>query len=178
MYKTILKYLIATVLPMTICFSSAAQSPSGSENESEEAVPTAIDKIVAEAGGNVEIIVEDDLAAKILTPPELHKKRDERQSMRPGINRMQGYRIQVFSDGRNQHSLETRAKARGNAILAKFPRYRGQVYTFSSAPNWYTRVGNFTSESEAARALADLKRAFPSFANEMRVVKCKIVKIK
>lgn len=96
----------------------------------------------------------------------------------PGINKMPGYRIQVFSDGRNQHSLESRARARGSAIVARFPKYRGQVYTFSSAPNWYARVGNFRSQEEAASALAELKRAFPQFASEMRVVRSRIVVVK
>ena len=91
---------------------------------------------------------------------------------------MTGYSIQVFSDGRNQGSLEARAKARGSAVLAKFPKYRGQVYTFSQSPSWYTRVGNFRTQQEASEALSELKRAFPSFASEMRVVKCKIVVIK
>ena len=98
--------------------------------------------------------------------------------MRPGINKMSGFRIQVFSDGRNQHSLERRAKARGNAIAARFPKYRGQVYTSSSSPNWYTRIGNFRTQAEAQAAIAELKRAFPQFASEMRVVKSQIVVIK
>lgn len=95
-----------------------------------------------------------------------------------GVNKLAGYRIQVFSDGRNQGSLEGRAKARGNAVLTRFPKYRGQIYTFSSSPNWYTRVGNFRTSAEASEALAELKRAFPGFASEMRIVKSQIVIIK
>lgn len=86
-----------------------------------------------------------------------------------------GYRIQVFSDGSNPSTLQSRAKARGNAIVAKFPKYKGQVYSFSSSPNWYTRVGNFKTSEEASKALSELKRAFPSFAGEMRVVKSQVV---
>lgn len=91
-----------------------------------------------------------------------------------GNQKNQGFRIQVFGDGRNPGTLQARAKARGNAIVAKFPKYRGQVYTFSSSPNWYTRIGNFKTSQEASAALAELKRAFPSFAAEMRVVKSQI----
>jgi uncharacterized glyoxalase superfamily metalloenzyme YdcJ len=83
--------------------------------------------------------------------------------------------VQVFSDGRNQTTLEARARARGNAIVAKFPKDRGQVYSFSKSPNWYTRVGNFSTAAEANAALQELKRAFPSFASEMRTVKCDII---
>lgn len=163
--------MLATVLP------SSAQSPNDQQDADQR--PDAIERIMSESNGAVEIIIDDDLRERVLTPPEVHKKSSgDRQGHRPGINKGQGYRIQVFFDGRNQHSLESRAKARGNAILAKFPRYRGQVYTFSSSPNWYCRVGNFRTASEAANALEQLKRAFPSFANEMRVVKCQITIIK
>ena len=75
-------------------------------------------------------------------------------------------------------TLEARAKARGSAILAKLPKYRGQVYTYSSSPNWYTRVGNFRTNAEASAALTEMKKAFPNFASEMRIVKCQIVVIK
>jgi hypothetical protein len=62
--------------------------------------------------------------------------------------------------------------------VAKFPKYRGQVYSFSSSPNWYTRIGNFRTSAEASAALQEIKRAFPQFASEMRVVKSQIVIIK
>ena len=94
------------------------------------------------------------------------------------VTNVQGYRIQVFSDGRNPATLQSRAKARGNMIVAKFPKYRGQVYTFSDAPNMYTRIGNFETEQAAKKALAELKRAFPSYASEMRVVKSQIKIVK
>ena len=99
-------------------------------------------------------------------------------TLRPGVNRLNGYRIQVFSDGRSSHSLEARAKSRGSAIAARLPKYRGQIYTFSSAPNWYTRIGNFEKQEDAAKALIELKRMFPQFASDMRIVKSQIIIVK
>lgn len=142
------------------------------ESEPDDPVTT----IMEESNGNVVIDIPQPILDQILTPVETPKRQN--QHLKPGINKMTGYRIQVFSDGRNQHSLEQRARARGNAIAAKFPKYRGQVYSFSSAPNWYTRIGNFRTSGEASAALAELKRAFPQFAKEMRVVKSQIVVIK
>lgn len=130
-----------------------------------------VERIEKESNGNVIIEIDEDLLERILTDPEVTvRKKDTQQHG----NTRNGYRIQVFSDGRNQSSLEARAKARGNAIVARFPKYRGQVYTYSSAPNWYTRIGNFRSEEEARKALDELKRSFPNFSSEMRVVKSKI----
>lgn len=105
------------------------------------------------------------------------KANEDKVQIKPGINKIQGYRIQVFADGSNQRTLEARARARSNAIIAKFPKYRGQIYSFSSAPNWYTRIGNFRTQEDASAALAELKRAFPGIGNEMRVVRSQIIVI-
>lgn len=151
----------------------AAQSTSASEKP--EAV---IDRIESAHSGQLTIEIPDNILQYLLTDPGSTKKTTGTPALRPGVNRIAGYRIQVFSDGRNQSSLEGRAKARGSAIVAKFPKYRGQVYTHSSAPNWYTRVGNFRTQAEATSALAELKRAFPAFASEMRVVKSNVIIIR
>ena len=135
-----------------------------------------VKKIESESGGNIMIDIPPSILELILTPNNTPKPTV--QEIKPGINKLSGFRIQVFSDGRNQSTLEARAKARGSAILAKFPKYRGQIYTYSSSPNWYTRVGNFRTLNEANSALAELKHAFPNYASEMRVVKCQIVVIK
>lgn len=133
-----------------------------------------IEMMQTESNGNVVIDIPENLIDLILHS----SKKEHSHEIKPGINKLSGFRIQVFSDGRNQHTLEARAKARGSAILAKFPKYRGQIYTYSSSPNWYTRVGNFLTNSEANAALTELKRAFPNYSSEMRVVKSQIVVVK
>lgn len=167
------RLLLTIVMAGMSLIPAMAQSLS-TEQQQEPANP--VEMIEETSGGNVEIDIPDSILQDILKE-ERKKPTGERQLV-PGINKMSGYRIQVFSDGRNQHSLESRARARGSAIVARFPKYRGQVYTFSSAPNWYARVGNFRSQGEAAAALAELKRAFPQFASEMRVVRSRIVVVK
>lgn len=141
----------------------------------DEKIDNVVEKIEQESNGNISIEIPPAILELIL---QKSAPKPSMQEIRPGINKLSGFRIQVFSDGRNQNTLEARAKARGSAILAKFPKYRGQVYTYSSSPNWYTRVGNFRTNAEANAALAELKRAFPNYASEMRVVKCQIVVIK
>lgn len=166
--------IIPVVLALLLSTRAGAQAPS----EPLEGEPSnVVERIEQESNGNVEIDIPDNILQQILKE-EKEAPRQETPHLRPGINKMQGFRVQVFSDGRNQHSLESRARARGNAIVAKFPKYRGQVYSFSSSPNWYTRIGNFRTQGEASAALAEFKRAFPQFAAEMRVVKSQIVVIK
>ncbi|MBD5420208.1 MAG: SPOR domain-containing protein [Bacteroides sp.] len=160
--STYIKTLIPAVMLSGWCLSAFADGP-----EYENIV----ERIEAESNGNVTIMIEEELLDKILTDPGVAVRK--KQAVDPNAQR-NGYRIQVFSDGRNQSTLEARAKARGNAIVARFPKYRGQVYTYSSAPNWYTRIGDFRNEQEAQEALDELKRSFPNFGSEMRVVKSKI----
>ena len=134
-----------------------------------------VEKIMIESDGMITIDIPEPLLTPILHSQGGRKSSDD---LKAGINKVAGYRIQVFSDGRNQSTLESRAKARGSMILSKFPKYKGQIYTFSSSPNWYTRVGNFRTIAEANSALTELKKAFPNFSSEMRVVKSQIIVIK
>lgn len=124
--------------------------------------------------------IPDDIITNLSLNPGVLKRPGmvQKKKTEGAVQKRQGFRIQVFSDGRNPATLQARAQARGNAIVARFPKYRGQVYSFSSAPNWYTRIGNFKTSDEANEALMELKRAFPSFAAEMRVVKSQITIIK
>ena len=158
---------------------AAAQSVSTSEEEHSSG--NAIEKIMTESGGNVEIEIPANVLNLLVSPPAAPKKNVEikrQPNLKPGINKIRGFRVQVFADGRNQNTLETRVKMRADAISARFPKYRGQVYTFSHSPNWYCRVGNFQTQKEASAALAELKRAFPAFAGEMRIVNSEIVVIR
>lgn len=136
-----------------------------------------VEVIENESNGNITIDIPQNILDLVISDQDSQKKVSG-PVIKPGVNKLNGYRIQVFSDGRGQYSLESRAKARGSAIASRFSKYRGQIYTFSSAPNWYTRVGNFCTVEEAQSALTELKSAFPQFASEMRVVKSPIVIIK
>ena len=134
-----------------------------------------VETIMEESEGNITIDIPTPILETILRTTTGKRTNADLKS---GVNKIAGYRIQVFSDGRNQSTLESRAKARGSMILSKFPKYKGQIYTFSSSPNWYTRVGNFRTAAEANSALTEMKKAFPNISSEMRVVKSQIVVIK
>lgn len=164
-----LKNLAATTL-----FLSLSLCPVATFGSPDEKDVNIIEKIERESQGNITIDIPPKILELIMQRPAPRQQQD----VHPGLNKLAGFRIQVFSDGRNQHSLEARAKARGNAILSRFPKFKGQIYTFSKSPNWYTRIGNFRTSAEANATLEELKRAFPDFASEMRVVKSQIVVIK
>lgn len=143
---------------------------------SQESEPNPIDMIIGESDGKISIDIPESILEILLHNSSEDEKR--KASLKTGVNKTTGYRIQVFSDGRNPSSLANRAKARGSAVLQKFPKYKGQVYTFSKSPNWFTRIGNFLTVEEATEAMDELKKAFPSFASDMRIVKSNIIIIK
>lgn len=138
-----------------------------------------VERIQTQSGGEIQIDIPDDILRDLLETPQ-PKVQQPHAGQRPGqgaarpAKNGQGFRIQIFGDGRNPATLRTRATARANAVCSRFPKYRGQIYSFSKAPNWYTRVGNFRTREEANAALAELRRAFPAFASEMRVVQSAI----
>ncbi len=167
--------IIALVTAGILAIPAAAQS--APEEHAGSTPRNTVERIVSESQGSVTIDIPDNILHNILKE-EQHTVRSASPVLRPGINKLSGFRIQVFSDGHNQSTLESRARARGSAIVARLPKYRGQVYSHSSAPNWYTRVGNFRTQQEASAALSELKAAFPQFAAEMRIVKSQIVVIK
>lgn len=170
------KSYITLLLPaICLCLPGRAANPSKSEAQNNQ-VPGIVEKISEGFEDYVELDIPEDYLNELVKDKVVVKRNEK--NIKKGINKIEGYRIQIFGDGNNQSTLEARARARGNAVVAKFPKYRGQVYAFSSSPNWYTRIGNFKEQSEAAAALAELKRAFPQYANEMRVVKSLITLIK
>lgn len=82
-----------------------------------------------------------------------------------------GYRVQVFSDN-NVRTARNEARVKQRNIKARFPQY-GSYVTYNS-PYWRLRVGDFKTQEEANTALLAIRRAFPAYARELRVVRDRI----
>lgn len=136
-----------------------------------------VENIMTESNGSIVIDIPQDVVDELLKEDKLTHRRSGPE-LKPGINRVRGWRVQVFSQGNNPHSLESRARARGNAIVQRFPKYRGQSYSFDRFPNWVTQIGNFQTKAEAEAAAAEIKRAFPQFGSEVVVKETTIVVIR
>lgn len=174
-----MKTKVAIILAFVLGLWPTVIAQNVSDPQPQEKETNPIETIEEESDGKVRITIPEEVLELILSTPKTGPQRPAGSHHRTqyGAKRT-GYRIQVFSDGHNPSSLQARAKARGNAIVARLPKYRGQVYTFSRSPNWYTTVGNFSTLGEANAALQELRRSFPSFSSEMRVVKSSIVILK
>lgn len=88
-----------------------------------------------------------------------------------GLNRsskVHGFRVQVFADN-NQRSSQQEARSKAKLINERFPEY--ETYIVYNSPYWRLKVGDFKSEFEAETVADELKKAFPEFSREVRLVR-------
>lgn len=82
-----------------------------------------------------------------------------------------GYRVQVFSDN-NSRTAKNEARSKSRDIASRFPQYR--TYVMYTSPYWRLKVGDFRTQHEANEAAEELRRAFPAYSKEIRVVRDRI----
>lgn len=82
-----------------------------------------------------------------------------------------GYRVQVFSDN-NARSAKSEARNKAQSISERMPQFR--TYVVYQSPYWRLKVGDFTTKVEADNAADMIKKMFPSYAREVRVVRDRI----
>lgn len=83
----------------------------------------------------------------------------------------QGFRVQVLSDS-NQRTAQNEARSKEKLINERFPEY--ETYIVYNSPYWRLKVGDFRTEFDAETAADEIKRAFPQFAREVRIVRDRI----
>lgn len=76
------------------------------------------------------------------------------------------FSIEIFSG--NGAQAKNQANARRRNVGSRFPQYNTRLVY--DAPFWRVRAGNFTSRNDAEAAMADIRRAFPSYSAYLRVV--------
>lgn len=153
-----------TAMVLTIACGSVFQSAVAQNDK------TIVEHIVS-AGDNSISQPESISRLLIRIDPEELKSQLETETSGAQRQRSSGWRIQVFSDS-NQRTAKGEARAKSRNISSRFPQYR--TYVTYNSPYWRLRVGDFQSQAEANEAAEELKRAFPSYAKEIRVVRDRI----
>lgn len=82
-----------------------------------------------------------------------------------------GFRVQVFSDN-NARTAKNEARTKSHIISARFPQYA--TYVRYTSPYWRLKVGDFRTKQAAEEAAEELRKAFPAFSKEIRVVRDRI----
>lgn len=124
-------------------------------NHTEEAVTVVETAVTPQPGENSEASISNTTTDTPVTPAV----------------KTAGYRVQVFSDN-NVRTAKSEARAKAQAISARLPQYR--TYVAYNSPFWRLRVGDFPTLSEAENAADEIKKIFPAYAQEVRVVKDRI----
>lgn len=95
----------------------------------------------------------------------------EQEPAESGEVSRQGFRVQVFSDN-NQRTSQKEAREKERLLNERFPEY--ETYIVYNSPYWRLKVGDFRTEFDAETAADEIKRAFPQFAREVRIVRDRI----
>lgn len=82
-----------------------------------------------------------------------------------------GYRVQVYADN-NVRSAKSEARQRERMVGGTFPQW--DTYVTYASPYWRLRIGDFRTQYEAEKAAADIRRQFPRYAKEVRVVRDRV----
>ena len=83
----------------------------------------------------------------------------------------QGYRIQLFSD--NKRNSREEAELRSDVVAQDMPQI--PIYVTYLSPFWRLRVGDYRTFEEANAQMQQLKKKFPKYSVEMRIVKDEIM---
>lgn len=95
----------------------------------------------------------------------------EATESRPRGGKIVGYRVQVYADN-NVRSAKSEARQRERMVGGTFPQW--DTYVTYASPYWRLRIGDFRTQYEAERAAADIRRQFPRYAKEVRVVRDRV----
>lgn len=134
-----------------------------------EPQPSIVDHITAGNSGN--IIIQPRALEDRLDPSAAPAVNEQPAEARPTHGRMAGYRVQVFSDN-NVHTAKNEARTKSRHISARFPQYR--TYVLYTSPYWRLKVGDFRTRQEADEAAGEIRKAFPAYSKEIRVVRDRV----
>ncbi|MDE6144894.1 MAG: SPOR domain-containing protein [Muribaculaceae bacterium] len=119
---------------------------------------------------SLEVIQPEKLAQRLLPARHMTEITPDDSSSTPAAQ-TGGYRVQVFSSN-NPRTARAEAHGRAATIGAEFPEWA--TYVSFDAPYWRLKVGDFRSYEDGRAALSLLKKQFPAYAKEMRLVRDRI----
>jgi SPOR domain len=139
--------------------------------------PSFVDELNAPKSGQgtVKIHIDNNVKEMLGSPAGSSRNKDDNDTVQTKtsgtIIKCPGFKIQVFS-GNDQRKSKNEAYSKQSQIKNLFPDVDTAV-KFDS-PFWRLRVGNYKTRDEAAHAMVEFRKAFPSFGKEMYVVKDQI----
>lgn len=160
---------------------AAIAAPVRAQSVSEQAAdsigastPSGIVERLAEKGSSVTVAAPEQLlrrAAASAADASGENAEGEATESRPKGGKTVGYRVQVYADN-NVRSAKSEARQRERMVGGTFPQW--DTYVTYASPYWRLRIGDFRTQYEAEKAAADIRRQFPRYAKEVRVVRDRV----
>lgn len=179
--------LLYALLPVWMLASGvmSAQEPAAVANGSAEpeSVEVSIIDNINRSGNSISVEAPESLLKRagknaageveMQTPDDVNGEEQEQEETKARTKggKTVGYRVQVFADN-NVRSAKTEARQRERAVGQAFPAY--STYVSYASPYWRLRVGDFRSQYDAEKAAAEIRRAFPRYSREVRVVRDRV----
>ena len=162
------------IIIISLCLPSLVMIAQDKPSSPETAVTTTtiVDHFTAIGGNTVD---QPEALLKRLLPiletDEIEEADERRDTPAVSGSRSAGWRVQVFSDN-NPRTAKAEASKKERLITARFPQH--QSYVRYNAPYWRLRIGDFRSQQDANALADELRKAFPAYAKEIRVVRDRI----
>jgi hypothetical protein len=121
--------------------------------------------------GRTVVAVEETESSETEDTYETEESADAEKTHSARSGKAIGYRVQVYADN-NSRSAKSEARQRERAISQSMPEY--STYVTYNPPYWRLRVGDFRSQYDAEKAASEIKRQFPRYAREVRIVRDRI----
>lgn len=151
---------IFTIIALFVCIPFSILGNEGQDS-------TLVDHIENSSNGRVKIYQSGVLGSRL----KFESVEPAKETHHSGKYTMVGYRIQIFSDN-NHSTAKNEALVKERNVIARFPTLAS--YLTYKAPTWRLRVGDFRTQEEAVEVAKEIKRAFPTYAREITIVRDRV----
>ena len=159
------KKILFLFFSFALALSAGAQEVA--TDDEAAAADTSIVQSLTRPSGGAQVVVTQDSVLDV----RLSRNSGSLKVNEEGHIFTQGYRIQVFSD--NRRNAREEADVRSQYIAESDTLI--PVYVTYLSPFWRLRIGDYRTYEEAFIQMQAIKKQFPRYASEMRIVKDEIV---
>jgi hypothetical protein len=178
-FKTL--FVVVLMLVASLPLAVAQTGVTSTELDADTVLQAAIVSRLQHSASTITIDAPNELLLRALpkadaetsgaVDDETSSDQDQERVARSKGGKAVGYRVQVYADN-NVRTAKAEARQRERVMNQAFPTYA--TYVAYASPYWRLRVGDFRSQYEAEKAAAEIRKAFPRYAKEVRVVRDRV----
>lgn len=132
---------------------------------------TIVNHIEQDSGAQVNIYQPNELIERLKPHDAKSDEATERKTTGGTMQKVVGFRVQVFSDN-NHRTAKSEALVKERNIISRFPQINS--YLSYKPPFWRLRVGDFRTREEATEMMQQIKKEFPGYAREIIIVQDRV----